>query len=53
MIEREEEIASTIPADLGALPRLRRFRLRGMALRVIYYRPQRPCALSVIIIRTL
>src|SRR5436309_11371766 len=32
MTEREEEIASTIPADLDALPRLRGFRLRGMEM---------------------
>ena len=29
MTEREEEIASTMAADLNALPRLRGFRLRG------------------------
>src|SRR5213083_282010 len=32
MTEREEEIASTMPADLDALPRLRGFRLRGMEM---------------------
>ncbi len=32
MTERETEIASTIPADLEALPRLRGFRLRGMEM---------------------
>src|SRR3989440_5874688 len=30
MTQREEEIASTMPADLDALPRLRGFRLRGI-----------------------
>ena len=30
MNERHEEIASAVPADLDALPRLRSFRLRGM-----------------------
>src|SRR5436309_15819221 len=29
---RYDEIASTVPADLDALPRLRRFRLRGMEM---------------------
>jgi hypothetical protein len=33
MTEREEEIASTIPADLDALRRLREFRLRGMEIK--------------------
>src|SRR4029077_11270078 len=33
MTEREREIASTMPADLDALPRLRGFRLRGMEMR--------------------
>jgi hypothetical protein len=33
MTEREEEIASTMPADLDALPRLRGFRLRGMEIK--------------------
>src|SRR5205807_4021810 len=32
MTEREEEIASTMPAELDALPRLRGFRLRGMEM---------------------
>src|SRR5947208_1993743 len=32
MTEREAEIASTMPADLDALPRLRGFRLRGMEM---------------------
>src|SRR6185503_6102623 len=32
MTEREEEIASTMPSDLDALPRLRGFRLRGMQM---------------------
>src|SRR6187399_2437068 len=32
MTEHEEEIASTMPADLNALPRLRGFRLRGMEM---------------------
>ena len=32
MTDREEEIASTLPADLDALPRLRGFRLRGMEM---------------------
>jgi Endosomal/lysosomal potassium channel TMEM175 len=32
MTQREEEIASTMPADLDALPRLRGFRLRGMEM---------------------
>jgi uncharacterized membrane protein len=32
MTEHEEEIASTMPADLDALPRLRGFRLRGMEM---------------------
>src|SRR5438046_10612369 len=32
MTEREEEIASTMPADLDALPRLRGFGLRGMEM---------------------
>ena len=32
MTEREAEIASTLPADLDALPRLRGFRLRGMEM---------------------
>src|SRR5437016_9016448 len=32
MTEREVEIASTMPADLDALPRLRGFRLRGMQM---------------------
>src|SRR5216110_1545569 len=32
MTEREEEIASTMAADLNALPRLRGFRLRGMEM---------------------
>src|SRR5439155_21369506 len=32
MTEREEEIASTMPADLDALPQLRGFRLRGMGM---------------------
>src|SRR5437660_96268 len=32
MTEREAEIASTMPADLDALPRLRGFRLRGMQM---------------------
>src|SRR2546426_1673606 len=32
MTEREVEIASTMPADLDALPRLRGFRLRGMEM---------------------
>src|SRR5436190_9100358 len=32
MTEREEEIASTMAADLNALPRLRGFRLRGIAM---------------------
>jgi uncharacterized membrane protein len=30
--ERVEEIASALPADLGALPRLRGFRLRGLEM---------------------
>jgi hypothetical protein len=30
--ERIEEIASAVPADLGALPRLRGFRLRGLEM---------------------
>src|SRR6266702_98781 len=32
MTEREAEIASTMPADLDNLPRLRGFRLRGMQM---------------------
>src|SRR5207302_10790871 len=32
MTEREEEVASTLPVDLDALPRLRGFRLRGMQM---------------------
>src|SRR5258707_8996503 len=32
MTEREAEIASTMPVDLDALPRLRGFRLRGMEM---------------------
>src|SRR5690348_4078869 len=32
MTEREAEIASAMPADLDALPRLRGFRLRGMEM---------------------
>jgi len=32
MTEREEEIASAIPVELDALPRLRGFRLRGMEM---------------------
>jgi uncharacterized membrane protein len=32
MTEREAEIASTMPADLDGLPRLRGFRLRGMEM---------------------
>src|SRR5438093_5293173 len=32
MTQREEEIASTMPADLDVLPRLRGFRLRGMEM---------------------
>ncbi len=32
MNERHEEIASTVPANLDALPRLRGFRLRGMEM---------------------
>ena len=32
MTERDAEIASTMPADLDALPRLRGFRLRGMEM---------------------
>src|SRR5881227_723619 len=32
MTERENEIASTMPAELDALPRLRGFRLRGMEM---------------------
>jgi uncharacterized membrane protein len=32
MTEREKEIASTMPADLDALPRLKGFRLRGMEM---------------------
>jgi uncharacterized membrane protein len=32
MTERDAEIASTMPADLDALPRLRGFRLRGMQM---------------------
>src|SRR6185312_15281235 len=32
MTQREEEIASTMPADLDALPRLKGFRLRGMEM---------------------
>src|SRR5438045_7245762 len=32
MTEREADIASTMPADLDALPRLRGFRLRGMQM---------------------
>src|SRR5438046_2278399 len=32
MTEREKEIASTMPADLDTLPRLRGFRLRGMEM---------------------
>jgi uncharacterized membrane protein len=32
MTEHEEEIASAMPADLDALPRLRGFRLRGMEM---------------------
>src|SRR3954451_21720239 len=32
MTEHEDEIASTMPADLDALPRLRGFRLRGMEM---------------------
>jgi hypothetical protein len=32
MTERNEEIASAVPADLDSLPRLRGFRLRGMEM---------------------
>src|SRR5467141_1275316 len=32
MNERQEEISSAMPADLDALPRLRGFRLRGIAM---------------------
>jgi hypothetical protein len=32
MSERHEEIASAVPVDLDALPRLRAFRLRGIAM---------------------
>src|ERR1041384_4160036 len=32
MTEHEQEIASTLPKDLEALPRLRGFRLRGMEM---------------------
>jgi hypothetical protein len=32
MTEREEDIASALPAELDALPRLRGFRLRGMEM---------------------
>src|ERR1700720_3512249 len=32
MTDREEEIASAVPADLDALPRLRGFRLRGIEM---------------------
>src|SRR6266849_4404582 len=32
MTDREEEIASALPADLDAVPRLRGFRLRGMEM---------------------
>src|SRR4030095_944504 len=32
MTEREQEISSTLPANLDALPRLRGFRLRGMEM---------------------
>ena len=32
MNERHQEIASALPADLDALPRLRSFRLRGMEM---------------------
>src|SRR5438067_4435419 len=32
MTQREEEIASTMPVDLDALPQLRGFRLRGMEM---------------------
>src|SRR5205085_1312928 len=32
MKERHREIASAVPADLDALPRLRGFRLRGIAM---------------------
>src|SRR2546423_4319239 len=32
MTERQAEIASTMPADLDVLPRLRGFRLRGMEM---------------------
>src|SRR5438552_17965889 len=32
MNERHEEIASTLPVDLDNLPRLHRFRLRGMQM---------------------
>jgi len=32
MTEREEEIASAMPTELDALPRLRGFRLRGMQM---------------------
>ena len=32
MNERHEEIASAVPVDLDALPRLRGFRLRGIAM---------------------
>src|SRR3979411_919134 len=32
MTEREEEIGSALPADLDALPRLSRFRLRGLEM---------------------
>ena len=32
MTEREEEIGSVLPADLDALPRLSRFRLRGLEM---------------------
>ena len=32
MTEQDAEIASTMPADLDSLPRLRGFRLRGMEM---------------------
>src|SRR5256885_7200164 len=32
MNEREKDIASTMPADLDSLPRLRGFRLRGLEM---------------------
>src|SRR3954467_12294116 len=32
MTDREQEIASTMPADLDSLPRLRGFRLRGIEM---------------------